>query len=307
MSNEIVNNQQKNVQALTTVQALKQMLGSEEIKKRFNEIMGSKSGGFMASIINVVNSTKELQNVDANSIIMSALVSATLELPVDKNLGYAYILPYNTKQKDGSYKQLASFQLGYKGIIQLAMRSGQYKTINVSEVYDGELIGFNRMTGEIEFDSKQKKNEKIIGYVAYFKLLNGFEKTIYMTKEEVTAHAKKYSKTFGNQYGVWVTDFDSMACKTVLKRLLSKYGILSIEMQKGINLDQAVIKNEDGTDYEYPDRTEMQNAKEIDITPHEEIKDEIPQQQETIQADATGEVKEVKTTGKKVDGKLKFD
>ena len=148
-------------------------------------------------------------------------MAASLDLPINQNLGFAYIIPY---------KDEAQFQMGYKGYIQLAMRTGQYQTINAAEVYEGEIVKQNRFTGEYEFG--EKTSDKIIGYIAYFKLVNGFEKYLYMSIEEMQAHAKKFSKNYKGGTDKWgLTDFHSMAIKTVLKRLISKYGILSIEMQ----------------------------------------------------------------------------
>lgn len=221
---------------------VKKLLKNVGYKKRFEEILGKKAAGFMSSIINLVNGDTNLSKCEGNSVIASAVVAATLDLPIDKNLGFAWIIPYGDK---------AQFQLGYKGFIQLAMRTGQYKTINAAEVYEGEIKRVNRLTGEIEFNEDNNINkDKVVGYVAYFRLINGFEKTLYMTADEMEKHAKTYSQTYKSKkdYVVksskWTTDFDAMAIKTVLKLLLSKYGILSIEMQKAIQTDQAIIKNE---------------------------------------------------------------
>lgn len=274
--------------------SIKQLLDMDVYKKRINEIMGKKAAPFMASIVNISN-LPSLKDSDKSSIISSAIVAATLDLPIDPNLGFAYIVPYNTKEG-----KKAQFQMGYKGYIQLAMRTGQYKTINAIEVYEGEIKRVNRLTGEIEFDYDNEfiNREIVVGYVAYFKLLNGFEKTVYMSKEEMEIHAKKYSQSYSSSKdwvvkgSLWSTDFDGMAIKTVLKRLLSKYGILSIEMQSAITNDQAVIN--DGTP-EYVDnqvREELlQNANKKTIgipvdaveTEFKEVKDiENNNIQETI-------------------------
>lgn len=251
----------------TTNSTVKGLLANVSYKKRFNEILGKKAVGFMSSIINLTNSDTNLTKCDANSVIASAVVAATLDLPIDKNLGFAWIIPYGNK---------AQFQMGYKGFIQLAMRTGQYKTINATEVYDGEIEHVNRLTGDIEFSDIEPISDKIVGYIAYFKLLNGFEKAMYMTNEKMEAHAKKYSKTYSSSkdYVVksskWTTDFNAMAIKTVLKLLLSKFGILSIEMQRAVETDQAVIKdgvatgdeiNSDNLDYE-----DGKNAQDTEFT-----------------------------------------
>lgn len=219
------------------VQAVKQtlntMLGSELVKKRFFEILGKKSAGFISSILSVVKNNDMLTKADPASVLNSAVIAATLDLPINPNLGYAYIVPY---------KGAAAFQMGYKGYVQLAMRTGQYKTINAVEVHEGDIVSENQFTGEYEFDKTIHRDAPVIGYMAYFKLLNGFEKYLYMSKEELQQHGLKYSQTYKRGGGLWATEFDSMAKKTVLKLLLSKYGILSIEMQTATITDQATVK-----------------------------------------------------------------
>lgn len=225
---------------------LRQELEKDGIKNRFNEMLGKKAAGFMSSIITVQNSNPQLKECEPMSIIGAAAVAATLDLPIDKNLGFAHIVPYG---------KVAQFQMGYKGFIQLAMRTGQYQTINACPIYDGEFISENRLTGEIVFDFNAKKSDTIIGFAAYFKMINGFEKTIYWTKEKITNHAKKYSKSFNNSSSRWQQDFNVMALKTVIKSLISKWGILSIDMQTAIVTDQAVIKSTEIEDIEYIDGT----------------------------------------------------
>lgn len=238
---------------------LNDALASTNVKKRFEELLGKKAAGFMSSLISVTNGNAQLQKADPKTIISAGAIAAALDLPVDPNLGFAYIVPYNNKQKlaDGTeaWVTQAQFQLGYKGYIQLAMRTGQYKTINACEVYEGEIQNVNRITGEYEFG--EKASEEIVGYVAYFKLLNGFEKYLYMSKGEIENHAKKFSQTYKKGYGKWSDDFHAMAIKTVTKRLLSKYGILSIEMQTSLQADQAVVHEdtEGNVSYDYADNT----------------------------------------------------
>lgn len=238
---------------------LKNMLANTNVKKRFEELLGKKAAGFISSLISVTNGNAQLQKADPKTIIAAGAVAAALDLPVDPNLGFAYIVPYNNNKKlaDGTWHKVvqAQFQLGYKGYIQLAMRTGQYKTINACEVYEGEIKSINRFTGDIEFGKKE--SDKIIGYIAYFKLLNGFEKYLYMTVDEIQKHGQIYSKSFEHDNGRWKQDFNTMAIKTVLKRLLSKFGILSIEMQTSLQADQAVVNQDDegNTSYDYVDRT----------------------------------------------------
>lgn len=283
MSNQI-QTQKNNVK----VAGIKQLLDMDVYKKRINEIMGKKAAPFMASIVNVSN-LPSLKDSDPNSIISSAIVAATLDLPIDQNLGFAYIVPYNTKEG-----KKAQFQMGYRGYIQLAMRTGQYKTINAIEIYKGEIKRVNRLTGEIEFNDDEDliDRDTVVGYMAYFKLLNGFEKTLYMTKEEMERHAKKYSQSYSSQKkwvvdsSLWSTDFDGMAIKTVIKRLLSKYGILSVEMQNAISNDQAVMNNEGKPEYVDNEVKEeiAQNAnkKTIDI-PQENVVDTTFKEVENVE------------------------
>lgn len=224
---------------VNTRQTVNSLLSDDKIKNRFEKLLGNKAQGFMSSIINVVNGNTDLVECDPNTVLGSAAVAASLDLPIDPNLGFSYIIPYNVKV-NGRYIKKAQFQMGYKGFVQLAMRTGAYKTISATEIYEGEITHFNRVTSDIEFG--EAKSQKVVGYIAYFRLLNGFEKYLYMSKEEVEKHAKTYSKTYESEYGIWKKNFDSMATKTVLKMLLSKYGMLSIEMNNAMVNDQAVIK-----------------------------------------------------------------
>ncbi len=186
------------------------------------------------------------------------MVAATLDLPINQNLGFAFIIPYKS---DG--KSYAQFQMGTKGFIQLAIRTGQYKTIHATEVYKDELKSWDPLTGTFEQNDQSTwkmraggKAENIAGYLAFFKMTNGFEKYMYMTVEEIIAHAKKYSKSFGNAYGIWKTNPHAMSMKTVIKLLLSKYGLLSIQMEKAIDVDQAVIDT--SGEITYPDRADVE-------------------------------------------------
>lgn len=249
MSDEIVVSGVKSVakatdqKSVTTLGIIKNYVSSDEIKKRFSEVLGKKAPTFLGSIVSLVSSNTNFNGVDPNTVMSSALVAATMDLPINPNLGFAHIIPYGGK---------AQFQMGYKGFVQLALRTGQYQTINATEIYEGELVRRNRLTGEVVIDEDKRTGETVIGYASFFKLLNGFEKTLYMTLDEVKAHGKKYSKSFNNSNAPWKTDFDGMAKKTVIKLLLSKFGILSVEMQRALEVDQAVLKN-DGKEIEYVD------------------------------------------------------
>lgn len=267
----LINNNQPQAPARTTVKGL---MCQVDVKKRFEDILGKKAPGFISSVINVAKSPS-LTDAEPNSIMASAVVAATLDLPIDPNLGFAYIVPYNDKKQG----KIAQFQMGYKGFIQLAMRSGQYKTINAAPVFENDLKKINRLTGEIEFNDNPEPSTKIVGYVGYFRLINGFEKALYMTREELEIHGKKYSQSYKSnkdwvvKQSLWTTDFDSMATKTVLKLLLSKYGPMSIEMQTAIKSDQAsfnkdVINGDIDGNINYPDNqpNEHYNAVDTEFT-----------------------------------------
>lgn len=230
----------------------KALFNKDEVKQKFQELLGKRATSFMTSVLQIVASNDLLQKAEPNSIYHSAAVAATLDLPLNNNLGFAYIVPYNQKQKDGSYKTVAQFQLGYKGFIQLAQRSGQFKTISAARIYEGQLIEENPLTGFV-FDFTKKKSDLVIGYAAYFKLINGFEKVFFMTHNELKQHGVKYSQTFKKGYGLWKDDFDSMSIKTVLKLLLAKFAPLSVEMQKAVIVDQAIINDTEAQDVTYAD------------------------------------------------------
>lgn len=225
--------------AKTNLTQLKGLLSAESTKKRFFEILGNKSAGFISSVINVVNGNPALQEANPNTVLMSAAIAATLDLPINPNLGFAAIVPYKEKGQT-----VAQFQMMWRGFVQLAQRSGQYRTLNTTEVYEGEVKSQNRFTGDIVFDPDGRKSDKVVGYVAYMSLLNGFEKYFYMSREECEKHAKRYSKTYQKGYGKWKDDFDAMSKKTVLKLLISKYGIMSVDMQKAVEFDQSTVQGD---------------------------------------------------------------
>ena len=240
----------------------KSFFEKDNVKQKFAEILGKKSTAFITSVMQIASQNEMLSKADPISIYNSAILSATLDLPLNNNLGFAYIIPFNNRQSDGSFKVMAQFQIGYKGFLQLAQRSGQFKTISATPIYEGQIKNHNPLTG-IEFDFNVK-SDKVIGYASYFKLLNGFEKTLYLTVEELKKHGAKFSKTFKNSNSLWSQDFDSMAIKTVIKLLLSKYAPLSIEMSKAITTDQAVINDEEAIDITYVDN-------EQEILDHEKV------------------------------------
>ena len=228
------------ITAAKEAKTLKGMLEMPAYKNKFNEMLGKKAAGFMSSIIAVTNNNKYLAKANPATVIGAAAQAAMLDLPINQSLGFAYIVPYGNE---------AQFQLGYKGYIQLAQRSGQYVDIGAKTVFEGELEYENRLLDKFKFG--ERTGDKVIGYLAYFRLTNGFEKMLFMELDEMIAHAKKYSKNYKGGTDKWgLTDFNTMAEKTVLKRLLSKYGPLSIEsiqMSQALSNDGSVISmNKDG-------------------------------------------------------------
>lgn len=228
------------ITAAKEAKTLKGMLESPAYKKKFEGMLGKKAAGFMSSIIAVTNNNNYLIKADPATVIGAAAQAAMLDLPINQSLGFAYIVPY---------KGAAQFQLGYKGYIQLAQRSGQYVDIGAKTVYEGELEYENRLLDKFRFG--ERTGDKVICYLAYFRLTNGFEKMLFMTLDEMQAHAKKYSQNYNGGTDKWgIADFNVMAEKTVLKRLLSKFGPLSIEsvqMSQALSNDGGVISmNKDG-------------------------------------------------------------
>ena len=236
---------------------LKALLASPAIIKRLEEIIGKNTGSFCASLIQISNSNALLQRAEPNTVISAAIVAATLNLPINNALGFAYIVPFNNS-KAGVVE--AQFQIGYKGLIQLAMRSGQIKRLVTTEIYANQIISRNPIKGyEFDFDIQPEKHEPAVGYYAYMELVNGFIAEAYMSAEDVKAHAARYSQTYKKGYGVWKDNFDEMAKKTVMKQLLSKYAPMSIELQRATLADQSVIheipadSNVIDAAYSYPD------------------------------------------------------
>jgi len=231
-------------------------------------VLSDKKASFVNNITALVSNNATLQVCVPETLMYAALKATALDLPLDQSLGFAYVLPYKDNKKG---ETLAQFQMGYKGFVQLALRTGQFKTLNATEVHEGELVDEDFVTGELTFKKAENRESlPVIGYVAYFKLLNGFEKYLYMTAAEMKAHALRFSQTYKRGYGLWADKemFNSMAKKTVLKLLLSKYAPLSVEMQSALKADQAVLKSEENV--EYVDR-------EPDVQPQPEVTTESAQ------------------------------
>lgn len=214
------------------------------VRKRTEELLGRRADQFITSITSMINADDNLARCEPTSLFMACLTAAALDLPINKNLGFAHIVPYNNNRAGVTEAQ---FQLGWRGYVQLAQRSGQYKTIAATEVYEGQVVNQDPLAGNT-YDWNLRSGDKVVGYVAKIILVNGFEKELFMTTEDITRHADKYSKAYnhGKGFGPWKDNFDAMALKTVVKLLLSKWGPMSVDMQKAVEMDSAVIK-EDGT------------------------------------------------------------
>ena len=253
-------------------------LTNDAVKNQINNVIGGKDGTkFISAVVSAVNNNPALQECTNQSILAAALLGESLRLSPSPQLGQYYMVPFNDKNKG----KVAQFQLGYKGYIQLAIRSGQYKKLNVLAIKEGELIRFNPLEEEIEVklieDEEERENAPTVGYYAMFEYTNGFKKAMYWSKKKMEAHALKYSKGYQAKkgYTFWEKDFDGMAYKTMLRQLISKWGIMSIEMVSAMDSDMAVI-NEDGT----KDYVENE-ADVIDVT---EVSSEVVQEPEPMQS-----------------------
>ena len=220
--------QAQQTKALAPVEKLKIMLKADSVQEQFQNVLQENRGAFIASLIDIYATDRTLQECPPNLVILEALKAATLKLPINKSLGFAWIVPY---------KQRPQMQIGYKGYVQLAQRTGQYRYINADVVYEGELVSVDKLTGEIDL-SGERKSDNVIGYFAHVETVNGFRKTSYWSKDQVLAHAKRFSRAFSSKDAPWQTSFDAMALKTAISSLLRTYGLLSTEMMNAIAADR---------------------------------------------------------------------
>lgn len=248
-------------------------MSSDAVKQKVNEMIGGKDGqSFITSIISAVSTNPNLAKCEHSTILSAAMQGASLKLSPSNQLGHYYLVPYDDNK---NHRVVAQFQMGYKGYIQLAMRSGQYRDLDVMDIREGEYKGKDKYTGKpvIEFieDDDAREELPIVGYFAYFELLNGFRKSLYWSKAKMEKHAMQYSKGYasdvkkGNQYTFWSKDFNGMAFKTMLRQLLSKWAVMSIEMQAAMVSDMAVIND---NSYEYVDNQSEEETQEQ--TPEEQ-------------------------------------
>ena len=272
---------------------LKSALKTDAVKTKFFDMLGSKSAGFLTSIMNVVQNNALLQKADTNSILLAAAQAASLDLPINPNLGFSAIIPFNDTR---NHRCVATFQIMRDGWVELCLRTGQFEYIVNEPVYEGELVEKNRFTDTYIFDESKRTSDKIIGYMAAFKLTNGYKKTLFMTIDEVKEHGKKYSQTFRNNKGLWIDAFDAMARKTCLKLLLKKYAPKSIEViSKAVLSDQAAFSGSlDNPQIDYVDNKTTTAPIIAEQTEFEEVDTE------------TGEVKQEQDVQPKENNDLDF-
>ena len=265
----------------TGLQLFNQTITSPVWQKYLEDILKERKGSFVNNVTALVAGDPKLQECVPATIVFAALKATALNLPLDKSLGMAFCIPYKNNREGTT---VAQFQLGYKGVKQLALRSGQFSVIpNATEVKEGELLSRNRLTGECSFkfidDDNERAKKKTIGYASFFRLLNGAESTFYMSIEEMEAHAKRYSQTYRSKYdnvrqeSKWTTDFDDMAKKTVIKLNLSRNAPLSVEMQDAIRADQSV--QYEANKYEYMDNEADMQQQILDAQKAQEVADKF--------------------------------
>lgn len=247
--------------------SLASYLTQEAVKNQISNIVGGRSQRFISAIVSAVNTNPQLQECTNQSIVSGALLGESLNLSPSPQLGQYYLVPFNDRNKG----KVAQFQLGYKGYIQLAIRSGQYKKLNVLAIKKGELVKFDPLNEEIEVNllqnEEERENAETVGYYAMFEYTNGFRKAIYWSKAKMEAHAMRYSMGYRAQkgYTFWEKDFDAMAYKTMLRQLISKWGIMSVDMINAFENDMAVL-NDDGSKF-YIDTDETEEVVEVTEDP----------------------------------------
>lgn len=284
-------------QAVSPTVILQNLL--KENNKKLKAVLGDNASSFMVSLVNLY--TTELNGAVPQTVLNAAFIAAALKLPIEKNLGFAYIVPYKSKGV-----MTAQFQLGYKGLVQLALRSGGVKKLNAIPVYEGQIKSFNPLTEEMEFDFTLAKQGQVVGYAAYMELVNGFNKTMYASKEEIREHALKFSKSYGydvkenKNSSVWSTQFDEMALKTMIKRVL-KFAPLSTDFRLMETVDQGVVHKVDVNEttgeivVNQGDVNFSDNAQNVEvdvIVPKDKI-DDLMSTSQTIGFDLLGEARKI--------------
>lgn len=227
-------------------QDLKTMVARVDVTAKFEALLGEKTPAFISSMLQIVSANTKLQAAEPVTILNAAATAAALDLPINQNLGFAWIVPYYDKR---TRKTVAQFQMGWKGYVQLAHRTKQYNKMTVVKVYKSQYKSWNAMTEFLDCDWNAEPDGEVVGYACYFRLLNGFDKFVYWTKERVVKHAGKYSQSYGQNWSSWKSHFDEMAMKTVLKNTLAKWGVLSVEMETAQLADQSVQLEEGAYNY----------------------------------------------------------
>lgn len=218
-------------QSISKIENLQSLIQADFVQKQLNAALGDNASVFSASLVELFSGDQYLKQCDPKLLIVEAIKAATLKLPINKALGFAWLIAYKSNNV-----MTPQFQIGYKGLIQLAIRTSMYRTINAGVVYEGELRSIDKLTGTFDL-SGVAKSDNVIGYFSYFELTNGFSKTLYMTKPQVEAHAKKYSKSYSFKGSPWQTEFDAMGIKTAVRGLLTHWGYLSVELARAIEQD----------------------------------------------------------------------
>lgn len=273
-----------NLPANNNTAVLKSMLKAQSVVEEFDRALGKNRGVFEASLIELTSGDVNLQKCDPKLLVKEALRAATLNLPLSKSLGLAYIVAFNNsvKQPDGTWAKVMTptFVVGYKGLIQLAMRTAQYKTLNADVVYEGELAGVDKLTGFVNLNG-ERTSDKVVGYFCHFELLNGFTKTLYVSVADMAKYAKKYSPSIRKDTTVemlmakagevgatkqvgWEGNFDDMALKTCVRRLLGKYGYLSVEAQEAFREEEPSVSYDDARAEIVNEAQEVVNLAEVD-------------------------------------------
>ena len=258
---------------MSNLKRFNQMIVHPNTDAYLTSVLAERKGEFINNLTAVVANDAKLQACEPVTLMYAALKATALRLPLDPNLGQAYIIPYKNNRER---KTEAQFQIGWKGFIQLAIRSGQFQTINTTDIREGEMQGYDLMTGEVNVKAVPERESKpVVGYLAYFKLTNGFAKSLYMTAEEIEQHATRYSQSYRGKYkdsSLWATDKDAMAKKTVLKLLLNRFAPLSVDMRNAVQADQSVLHG-DGK-LEYVDNSKNQLAEVAENAMAEDVESE---------------------------------
>lgn len=238
---------------MSDLKRFNQLIVRQDTQSYLTSVLGERKGEFVNNVTALVANDVKLQKCEPITLMYAALKATALRLPLDKNLGQAYVIPYENKKARITEAQ---FQVGWRGFVQLAIRSGQFSTINVTDIREGEIQGYDLISGEMQVKAMPEREKlPVVGYMAFFRLTNGFSKSLYMTAGEVEHHAKRYSQTYSSnkdyirESSKWTTDFDAMARKTVLKLLLNRFAPLSVEMQQAVQVDQAVLHGEGKFNY----------------------------------------------------------